>query len=180
MLLDSSSVTAPFLLHKLTRSKGPFPQPALPGLIGRMALSDSQTGRRPFWRRSETRLSSQSRASPTDPDRLSHMPCSLPRRTGSGARWLRVCAFQRRFLPCPCCLPRISGGSASASSLSRPARASHAFRPVRLLTPLSWALSRGSARAGFPARTLASHQVQPTTSLGGSFPPLVICAFGAH
>src|SRR5207248_6762016 len=29
-----------------------FPPPALPGLIGRMALSDSQPGRRPFWRRS--------------------------------------------------------------------------------------------------------------------------------
>ena len=35
----------------------PFPPPALPGLHGPMALSDSQTGRRPFWRRSETRPS---------------------------------------------------------------------------------------------------------------------------
>ena len=31
-------------------------------------------------------------------------------------------------------------------------------------------LSRGSALTGFRARTLASYQVQPTTSLGGSFP----------
>ena len=34
MLSDSSSITAPSLLYKHTRSKGPFPPPALPGLIG--------------------------------------------------------------------------------------------------------------------------------------------------
>ena len=33
----------------------PFPPPALPGLIGLMALSDSQPGRRPFRRRSQPR-----------------------------------------------------------------------------------------------------------------------------
>ena len=42
--------------------------------------------------------------------------------------------------------------------------------PAELLTHHTWALSRGSALAGFPARTLASYQVQPTTSLSGSFP----------
>ena len=62
------------------------------------------------------------------------------------------------------------GGSASTSLLSRPAQASHALRPAELLTHHPWALSRGFALAGFPARTLASYQVQPTTSLGGSFP----------
>jgi hypothetical protein len=82
----------------------------------------------------------------------------------------RVARSRAGFLPCPYSLPRFSGGSASTSSLSRPAQASHALRPARLLTHLSWALSRGSALAGFPTRTLASYQVQPTTSLGGSFP----------
>src|SRR5580704_8400818 len=94
----------------------------------------------------------------------------IPRWTGSGARWLASCAFPRGFLPCPCCLPRYRGGSASTSLLSRPAQASHALRPAELLTHHSWALSRGFALAGFPARALASYQVQPTTSLGGSFP----------
>ena len=42
--------------------------------------------------------------------------------------------------------------------------------PAELLTHHTWALSRGFALASFPARTLASYQVQPTTSLGGSFP----------
>src|SRR5882762_8442515 len=27
-----------------------------------------------------------------------------------------------RFLPCPCCLPRLTGGSASTTALSRPAK----------------------------------------------------------
>ncbi len=36
----------------------------------------------------------------------------------------------RRLLPYSCCLPLISGGSASASSLSRPAQASHSLRPA--------------------------------------------------
>src|SRR5262245_24937858 len=69
-----------------------------------------------------------------------------------------------RVLPCPSSLPRFSGGSASTSLLSRPAQASHALRPVRLLTHHMWALSRGSVLAGFPARTLASYQVLPTTT----------------
>ena len=107
---------------------------------------------------------SQSRASLTNPDRLLCMPCSIPRWTGSGARWLASCAFPRGFLPCPCCLPRYGGGSASTSLLSRPAQASHALRPARLLTHHTWALSRGSALVGFPARALASYQVLPTTT----------------
>src|SRR6266849_1841844 len=41
-----------------------------------------------------------------------------------------------RFLPCPCCLPRLTGGSASATSLSRPSQASLALRPARLLARL--------------------------------------------
>ena len=113
---------------------------------------------------------SHSRASLTNPDHLLCMPCSIPRWTGSGARWLASCAFPRGFLPCPCSLPRYRDGSASTSLLSRPAQASHALRPAQLLPHHTWALSRGSALADFSARTLASYQVQPTTSLSGSFP----------
>jgi hypothetical protein len=60
---------------------------------------------------------SQSRAFLTDPDHLSCMPCSIPRWTGSGARWLASGALPRRVLPCPCSLPRYRGGSASTSLL---------------------------------------------------------------
>src|SRR5882724_2772933 len=38
-----------------------------------------------------------------------------------------------RLLPCPYCLPRLTGGSASTTSLSRPTQASLTLRPARLL-----------------------------------------------
>src|SRR6516164_3118217 len=66
-------------------------------------------------------------------DHLLCMLCSLPRWTGSGARWLASCALPRGFLPCPCSLPHSRDGSASTSLLSRPAQASHALRPAELL-----------------------------------------------
>ena len=169
MLSDSSSITAPSLLHKHTRSKGPFlrrhyPASSVlwPSPTPRLAAALSDDVR--------SRDLRQSRASPTDPDHLPCMLCSLPRWTGTGACW---------FLPCPHGLPRFSGGSASTTSLSRPAQASHALRPARLLTHLSWALSRGSALASFPARTLASYQVQPTTARVGPSPTGDLRPWGA-
>src|SRR6266436_4049112 len=130
-----------------------------------MALSDSQTGRCPFWQRLETRPPPVPEPPPLAADRLPYMPCSLPRWTGTGACWLLLWrAPAPGSLPCPYSLPRSSDVSASTTSLSRPAQASHALRPARLLTHLSWALSRGSALTGSPARTLASYQVLPTTT----------------
>src|SRR5260370_40919103 len=41
----------------------------------------------------------QSRASPTSPDHLPCMPCSIPRWTGSGAPWLASCALPRGLYP---------------------------------------------------------------------------------
>jgi hypothetical protein len=95
VLSDSSSITAPFLLHKHTRSEGPFlrrhypassviwpsptPRPAV-------ALSDHV----------RSRDFHQSRASPTDPNHLPCMLCSLPRWIGTGARWLSNSALPRR------------------------------------------------------------------------------------
>src|SRR3954471_23076032 len=48
-----------------------------------------------------------------------------------------------RLLPCPRGLPRITGGSASTTSLSRPAQASLTLQPAGLLAHHTWALSRG-------------------------------------
>jgi hypothetical protein len=61
-------------------------------------------------------------------------------------------------------LPRISGGSASITSLSGPAQASLALRPARLLNRPWRPLSRGFDPAGYPAKPLVSYQVLPTTS----------------
>ena len=61
-------------------------------------------------------------------------------------------------------LPRISGGSASITSLSGPAQASLALRPARLLNRPWRPLSRGFDPAGYPTKPLVSYQVLPTTS----------------
>ena len=87
MLSGSSSITAPSLLRKHTGSKGPFlrrryPASSVvwPSPTPRLAAALSGDVR--------SRDLRQSRASPTDPDRLPCMPCSLPRWTGTGARRL--------------------------------------------------------------------------------------------
>src|SRR6185437_1792448 len=69
--------------------------------------------------------------------------------------WIRCTCW---FLPCPCSLPRLIGGSASTTKLSRPAQASLALRPAELLAHPTWALSRGFIAAGFPATMLVSYQ----------------------
>src|ERR1035441_4203873 len=52
VLPGSSPLTGPFLLHKLTRSKGPSLHRHYPTSSVHLALSDAQMVRRPFWRRS--------------------------------------------------------------------------------------------------------------------------------
>src|SRR5205823_2197005 len=75
---------------------------------------------------------SQSRASPTHCRSPSlHAVLTTP---VDRIRCVLVVAMARSragILPCPCSLPRFSGGSASTSSLSRPAQALHALRPAR-------------------------------------------------
>ena len=174
VLLDSSSITAQLpLLHKHTRSKGAFlrrhypassvvwPTPT-PRLDAALAATFGVA------------TPSQSRASLTNPDHLLCMRLLTTPVDRIGSPLVGELRVARAgFFPCPCSLPRYRGGSASTSLLSRPAQASHPLRPAELLTRLPhhpWTPSRGFALAGFPARTLASYQVQPTTSLGGSFP----------
>ena len=84
-----------------------------------------------------------------------------------------------RLLPHPCGLPRYAGGSASASSLSRPAQASLALRPVGLLNRPRRPSSRGFDPAGYPTKPLVSYQSNRQFP-GWNLPPLVTRAFGAH
>ena len=118
-----------------------------------MTLSDARQHRRPS--RRWGRKPRAERASPDDPHHPSSVPCPLPRRIETGAR---VGSF-----PVPRGLPRISGGSASATSLSRPAQASLALRPAGSLNRPRRPLSQGFDRAGYPAGPLASYQTKPTT-----------------
>jgi hypothetical protein len=84
-----------------------------------------------------------------------------------------------RWLPHSRGLPQMTGGSASALALSRPARASHALRPVGSLSRPRRPLSRGFSPDGYPTKPLASYQIYRLLS-GWNLPPLVIHAFGAH
>ena len=84
-----------------------------------------------------------------------------------------------RLLPRPPGLPRCSGGSASISSLSRPAQALLTLRPAGSLNRPRRPSSRGSGPASHPARSLVSYQINRQLS-GWNLPPLVIRAFGTH
>jgi len=119
-----------------------------------MTLSDARTSRRLQHRWG--RYPRPARASPNYPAHPSNVPCPLPRWTGTGA--------SAGCFPIPLGLPRISGGSASMTSLSRPAQASLALRPAGLLSRPRRPLSRGSDLAGCPAKPLVSYQVLPATS----------------
>src|ERR1035437_7135205 len=83
--LSSAGVTRPH------RSYGPFRLPDWPT---------------PLLASFGTATPSQSRASPTDPDRLPYMPCSLPRWTDQVLVGCRLARSRARFLPCPFSLPR--------------------------------------------------------------------------
>src|SRR5712671_4011229 len=85
-----------------------------------------------------------------------------------------------RFLPCPRGLPRLTGGAASTTSLSRPAQASLALRPARLLArPRADFCPEASTRpVARPSRSVAItsyRQLHEWILL-----PLAICAIGAH
>ena len=84
-----------------------------------------------------------------------------------------------RLLPHPHGLPRYSGGSASATSLSRPAQTSLTLRPAGLLNRPRRPLSRGFDKAGYPTVPLVSYRSYRQLS-GWNLPPLVVRAFGAH
>ena len=94
------------------------------------------------------------RISPDYPHHLSNVPCLLPRWTETGAH---VGCFPIRLG-----LPRTAVGSASTSSLSRPAQASRALRPAGSLSrPMATFVTR--LRSGqLPSRTARQLPDQPT------------------
>ncbi len=75
-----------------------------------------------------------------------------------------------RLLPCPRGLPRAKDGSASASTLSRPARTSLALQSAGSLDHPRRPLSRGFGPASYPAKPLVSFQINRQLS-GWTLPP---------
>ena len=84
-----------------------------------------------------------------------------------------------RLLPRPRGFPRYSGGPASMTSLSKPAQASLALRPVGLLNRPKRPSSRGFDPAGCPTKPPVSYQSNRQFP-GWNLPPLVKRALGAH
>ena len=168
MFAGSSPITRSSLSSKAYQKSGTFPPPELPGLASTTSLSDSRRRRHPMSAFEVATLAAT--GLPRYPDRLPDVPCPLPRWT----RRVRV-----SMLPRPHGLPLISGGSASTPPLSRPAQASLALRPARLLNRPRRPLSRGFDKASYPAMPLVSYQTDRLLS-GWNLPPLVIRAFGAH
>ncbi len=135
-----------------------------------MTLSDSRPARRACHGVGGA-TSNRKRASPDYPDHLPNVPCPLP-------RWISVGACVGCF-PTLRGLPQQTGGSASTTSLSRPAQTSLALRPAGSLSRPRRPLSRGFETAGCPTAPLVSYQINRQLS-GWNLPPLVFRAFGAH
>ena len=108
---------------------------------------------------------------PRLPYHLPCVPCPLPRRTGTGA-------FVG-YSPVPRGLPLISGGSASTSSLSRPAQASLAFGPQGRSTAQGGLCHRASVPPVTRQDRLSATRSNRQLS-GWILPPLVLRAVGAH
>ena len=144
-----------------TPNQGPFPPPALPGFLGTMSPSDACRARPsagPLARSPRQCRQASRVASPRVRTCCAHYPgepidlrLSVHPVDRSGLRPWR-------------------GDSALASDLSRPAQASLALRPVRLLTRQSGPLSPGLRRLGHPRRLPGSYQGVPTPPGAGLAP----------
>ena len=144
----SSPITTTSPSSKAHQKSGPFPQPALPGFDGHTTPSDSRHGRR--LRDVEAATLALDGSPPIT--RTTFPTCRAHYPGGS-----RGCAC--RLLPHACGLPQMTGGSASAFELSRPAQASLTLRPIGSLSHPRRPLSRGSSPSGYPAEPLVSYRI---------------------
>jgi len=119
-LSDSSSMATPSLRHQHTRSKGPFLRRHYPASTVIRPSPPSESGRHP-----NDNVGSATSTRPGSPP-ITQIPFPACRAhyPGGPARCLSVSSLPRG-------LPRITGGSASTTSLSRPAQASLALQPAR-------------------------------------------------
>ena len=168
MFVGSSPITFTSPSSKAHQKSGSFPPPALPGLNGRMTLSDSRHGRRleatlrplPSPVTGLPRLLEPPfrRAVPTTPaDRAgARVDCFLLTRPSPNGRRVGI---------------RIVTFEACSGFTHVTAR--------RVAQPLTRPLSRGSNPCSCPHELLVSYRINRQLS-GWNLPPLVIRAFGAH
>ena len=103
-------------------------------------------------------------------------PPSLLAALNTPEDWIRCTCW---LLPCPYSLPRLIGGSASTTLLSRPARA-HSRYGLQSCSPTMCGLTH-EASSQPVSEPQCSLTTRPNQRLSGRvLPPLVICAVGAH
>ena len=154
MFAGSSPITDHRLLQKHTRSQGPFLRRRYPASsVIRPCPTPADTA---AFRGVE--VATLVPYGPPPITRITLPTCRAHCPGGSGRVLLSVAS------PSHSGLPRYAGGSASATSLSRPAQASRVLRPAGSLNRPKRPSSRGSNPPGYPARSLVSYQVPPTTS----------------
>lgn len=154
MFAGSSPITSPSAPLKTHQKSGAFPPPELPGFDGTMTLSDSRLDHRPL---SGGENATLIQSGPPPITRLTLPTCRAHYPGGSEQVQVSVAS------PSNSGLPRYSGGSASATSLSRPAQASHTLRPAGLLNRPRRPLSRGFIPTDYSPEMLVSYQILPTT-----------------
>ena len=130
-MLDVLSIAALSARIPAEPSQGSFPPPALPGLDGTTSPSAICRSRR--WPSRVRRWIGLAPHPPRQTSLVAHRPC--PARAGTITPVEPRGACLARF-PRDSGLPRYWGGSASTLELSRPARCSLTFRPVRTADPL--------------------------------------------
>jgi len=135
-----------------------------------MALSDSRTDRRPCWRRLGPRPPARPGPPSLTTDPLPCMPCSLPRWTEQVLLVAVVACSHAGVFPVRAAFP-VSQAGRHPHLHFRGLLKLHTRYGLQGCSPtFPWALSRGFALVGFPARALASYPVLPTTPGVGPSP----------
>src|SRR5450755_4550841 len=84
-----------------------------------------------------------------------------------------------RLLPCPCCLPRLTGGSHPRLHFRGLLKLHSRCGLPDCLPAYSGRLSRGSNPVSYPTKSLGSYHAHRHLH-GWILPPLAICAVAAH
>ena len=152
MLLGSSPIASPRLLHKHARSEDPSLHRHYPASA---VLRSSPT---PVWSAMlATALGPTRSDRPPLITRIA-LPACCDHYPGGPERVRCPVSF-----PVPRGLPRYPVGSASTSLLSRPAQTSLTLRPAGSLGRPRRPLSQGSSLLGHPNKPLVSYSIKPVT-----------------
>jgi hypothetical protein len=158
-LPGSSPITTPFLLCKLTRSKGPSLHRHYPASQVPLTLSDAQMVRDPFRPRAQAATLRPPQASATDRRLPSwHAVLTTPV-VPSVPMVIGLTRSRAGFLPDGLGLPRFSAGSAPHWAFRGLLKIHTRYGLPSCSPTFPWTLSRGSDPASFPTVPPASYRI---------------------